>query len=94
MLENYKKPLLLTIVNLKGGHNMIPKEKLSKIFGASVITLLLFITISTTVTGSFNEKTQLEIQPEKPMLPSAGGSYDGHLKVYLVEPESRWNDYS
>jgi hypothetical protein len=63
------------------------KNRISKIFGASVIILLLVSTFSVLGVNIKNNET-LGSEPSYPIT-----SYGGQLRVYVVEPVSRWDDY-
>ncbi len=63
------------------------KKRVGKIFGVSVITILLASTFS--VLG-INVKNNVILESE-PSIPNT--SYGGQLRVYIVEPVSRWDDY-
>jgi hypothetical protein len=63
------------------------KNRISKIIGASVITILLVSTISVLGINVKNNET-LGSEPSYPIT-----AYGGQLRVYIVEPVSRWDDY-
>lgn len=63
------------------------KNRISKIIGASVITILLVSTFSALGINVKNNET-LRSEPSFPIT-----SYGGQLRVYVVEPVSRWDDY-
>ena len=63
------------------------KYRIFKIFGACVITMLLVSTFSVLGINVKNNET-LGLETSSPIT-----SYDGQLRVYVVEPVSRWNDY-
>ena len=65
-------------------------HRISKILGASIISLLMLISVSSSVIGVFEKKVYNNGQQTTyDSLP-----YDGRLIVYVVEPESRWNMYN
>jgi hypothetical protein len=63
------------------------KMGIGKIIGASLITILLLSTFSVLGINVKNNKT-LESEP-----PNPSTAYRGQLRVYIVEPVSRWDDY-
>jgi len=63
------------------------KNRIGKIFGASVLTILLVSTFSVLGINLKNNVT-LGSKPSYPI-----NSYGGQLRIYVVEPVSRWDDY-
>ena len=68
------------------------RKKLSKIMGASVIILLVTSSITTMAMGTFDEINASNKIPYSENID--GAPYRGHLRVYVVEIISRWNDRS
>ncbi len=60
----------------------IHNSRISKIFEISVLAILLMFSIHTIAIETSNNLEMLDDFP-----------YDGHLRIYIVEPESRWSDY-
>ena len=63
------------------------KKRIGRIIGASVITILLLLTFSVLGINVKNNET-LGSKPSYPIT-----AYGGQLRVYVVEPVSRWSDY-
>jgi thiol-disulfide isomerase/thioredoxin len=67
---------------------MKTKSRMYKTLGASIVLLLLVSSLITIATETYNEKTSLKIV--HPSETTSGNQYEGHLRVYVVEIESRW----
>ena len=63
------------------------KKRMSKIIGAAVITIL-FTTTFTALGINVKQSNELETEPSDPKT-----IYGGQLRVYVVEPVSRWDNY-
>jgi len=68
---------------------MKTKSRMYKILGASIVILLLVSSLITIAIGTYEEKTGLKmLHPSE--ITSSGNQYEGRLRVYVVEIESRW----
>jgi len=78
---------LIKLLEKEIWRNKMQKKRIGKIFGASVITILLVSTFSVLGINVKNNEI-LGSEPSNPIT-----AYGGHLRVYVVEPVSRWDDY-
>ncbi|UCF13533.1 MAG: hypothetical protein JSW06_04550 [Thermoplasmatales archaeon] len=67
-------------------------KKLNKIIGAYITILLVISSITTIAMGTLDEIDTLNKLPYSENID--GAPYRGHLRIYIVEIISRWNDYS
>ena len=64
-------------------------KNMRKIFGASIIMLLMTLSFGTVAVGIFNDEIELkELSFSKEI---EGSVYDGDLRIYVVEQVSRWD---
>lgn len=63
------------------------KKRIRKIIGA-VVVIILFVSTFSALGVNVNNNDTLESEPSTPIK-----SYGGQLRVYVVEPVSRWDNY-
>lgn len=69
---------------------MKKKSRMYKILGANIVILLLVSSLITIAIENYQEETDIKmIHPSE--ITSSGNQYEGHLRVYVVEIESRWD---
>lgn len=78
---------IVKMLRRKIWRNKMQKKRIGKIIGISVITILLLSTFSVLGINVKNNET-LGSEPSYPV-----SDYGGQLRVYVVEPVSRWDDY-
>ena len=78
--------------NIVRGKYMRIKNRKSKIIGISVIILLVSLSINTFAMVKLDEINASNNLPYSENMD--GAPYKGHLRVYVVEIISRWDDYS
>jgi len=69
---------------------MKKKSRMYEILGANIVILLLVSSLITIAIETYEEETDLKmVHPSE--ITSSGNQYEGRLRVYVVEIESRWD---
>jgi thiol-disulfide isomerase/thioredoxin len=78
----------------------MPPKKFKILCSLLIIATLLVLPLAATSDYITNKPYDTKVTPEKQEIKfkqntlPASSTYKGHLRVYIVEPTSRWNDYS